>query len=245
MGLHLFSRFALGRWCEPIWQSHSDKAMSWPTSARGSKKQVPKFELRDPQCRLASQILAELPRDFSAGPGFMNALVISAEETHTTADNCSKQRDGADTSTALMSSGCFQPLPVVLMLSERGAVDLRAGKAGSRCRPPLRKISKNSTGPLQCAEVRERPLPRSDVPSPKGTVLISRATPLECEAGRGGRDPDPANAVSLARARSRADTSRDRLLWSDPLPSPRPLVRVRPASADVRERLLASPKATV
>ena len=43
---------------------------------------------------------------------------------------------------------------------------------------------------------------------------------LEREAGRRGADPEPANAVSLARTRKGADTSRDRLLRSDPLPLP-------------------------
>ena len=32
-------------------------------------------------------------------------------------------------------------------------------------------------------ELREKPVPRSDVPSPKGTVLISRATPLCAKQG--------------------------------------------------------------
>ena len=53
----------------------------------------------------------------------------------------------------------------------------------------------------------------------KGTVLTSRAISLECEAGRGRKDRESANAVSLSRARGGADTSRDRMSLTDPPPS--------------------------
>ena len=78
---------------------------------------------------------------------------------------------------------------------------------------------------LQPKPVRDR-LPRSDVPSPKATVLITRATSLEFETGQRRQDRESANAVSLSRARVGLDTSRNSLLRPDQL---------RPKSA--RDRL--------
>ena len=66
---------------------------------------------------------------------------------------------------------------------------------------------------------------------------------MECEAGRGGADPEPANVVSLARARSGADTSRDRLLRSDPMPVPSVARDLLSGSNQLRR--CPSPKTTV
>ena len=50
------------------------------------------------------------------------------------------------------------------------------------------------------------PTPCPDAHVPR--VLITRATWLECEAAKGRKDRESANAISRSRARGRADTSR-------------------------------------
>ena len=123
--------------------------MSWPTTDRGSKKKV---------CRhLSSETINNaLLRNFCpVAPGLPSwqrlherrrllSGSLPRREIHTTAANCSKQRDGTDTTTALMSSSWFRQLTIASHVVGALGADLLANKAGSgnpRPRPLLRRRS--------------------------------------------------------------------------------------------------------